>query len=296
MAGASKTYFLFPTRDCPPSGPIAIGSIITSPLSPEMPLNPPLPIDRAVMPISAKHEDNWKIVLEKHKNGRVGIWSSFCQVLGAGADVSFNWDLSSTNAYQFERLETHTFWPTKAYVEKSVTAAPVQAFLAGKRFHHNVYMITAIKVAFGASGAQAVLRKRGVHVHLGVDGTNSGVPISAGPQGDVGWGERNKSSFEGGSGFVFAFRLREICYTTKRGVVEREFTKGALFGLEDEIEHKEGGSSDDAIEDRDMEEEEQFELLGLAEADVHGKDVDEDGQEVEDESGEECECVWPERQ
>lgn len=289
MAGARKTYFLAPTRDCPPSGPIAIGSIITSPLSPEMPLNPPLPIDRNLMPMSKTHEANWKISLEKYKNGSVGVWSSFLQVLGAGADASFSWDISSTNAYQFERLETHTFWPTKAYVEDSVTAAPVQAFLARRRFHHNVYMITAIKVAFGARGAQVVLRKRGVHVHLGVDGTSSGIPISAGPQGDVGWAEKGDSSFERESGFVFAFRLREICYTTRRGVVEREFTKGALFSLEDGTECEDGRTSDADVQE--VMREERFELLGLAEEDVGGEDVDEDGQEVEDDDGEECECV-----
>lgn len=291
MAGASKTYFLAPTRDCPPSGPIALGSIITSPQSPELPLNAPLPIDRALMPISENRESNWKLALEKHKSGKVGVWSSFLQVLGAGADFNYDWDLKSINAFEFERLETHTFWPTKAYVEESVTAAPVQAFLKRKKFHNNVYMITAIKIAHGASGAQAVLRKRGVHVHLGVDGTNSGIPISAGPQGDVGWGEQSNSSFEGASSFVFAFRLREVCYTTKRGVVEREFTKGALFGLEDEIADRTDGKTNEAKEGRTSNEQEHFELLGLAEEEVRGEDIDEEGEEVEDENGETCECV-----
>ena len=63
----TKTYFLAPTLDCPPSGPIALGSIITSPANPEIPLNPPLPIDHALMPISEKHEDNWKHEIQSIK-------------------------------------------------------------------------------------------------------------------------------------------------------------------------------------------------------------------------------------
>ena len=35
----AKTYFLCPTWDCPPDGPIFLGSIIDDPLEPETSLN-----------------------------------------------------------------------------------------------------------------------------------------------------------------------------------------------------------------------------------------------------------------
>ena len=292
MAEESKTYFLAPTRDCPPSGPIALGSLIASPLHPEMPLCVPLPIDPIVMPIADQCETNWRILLEKRRSGKVGIWSSFLQALGAGADVSVTYDIGSTNAYEFERLETRSFWPTKEYVRDSVTTAPVQAFLASRMFHHNVYMITAIKVAFGASGARTVLHQRGIHVHLGIDGTNSGLPLSAGPQGDVDWGKGHTSSFDGASGFVFAFRLREICYTTKRGAVQREYVKGALFGLKDGDEDREPEQQEEEEEEEtEIMGGEEFELLGIADEDVRGEDVDQEGRKVDDDEGGECECI-----
>lgn len=286
----AKTYFLAPTRDCPPSGPIALGNIITSPLTPELPLSAPLRIDQNVMPILVTYHENWRLELEKHKKGKVGIWTSFLQMVGIGADFSVSYDISSSSIYEFKRLETQTFWPSKAYVQKSVTAPEVQEFLAKKRFRHNVYMITAISVAVGATMTSKALRERGVYVQLGMDGTIAGVPIKAGINSDVGWGENQGVSFQGGSDFVFAFRLREICYTAKRGIVEKDFTRGTLYGLDDAAAAEE--------RDRRIEEEkkiarkdEQFELLGLADVDVKAEDVDEDAREIEDETGEQCECV-----
>ena len=144
----TKTYFLAPTLNCPPSGPIALGSIINSPANPEIPLDPPLPIENTLMPISEKHKDNWKHEISKYQVGRVGLWLSFLQtIIGISADASIKYENGTTNAYQFRRLYKCTFWPTRAYVEESVMPPEVQAFLASRWFHHNVYMITEIGVA-----------------------------------------------------------------------------------------------------------------------------------------------------
>ncbi|KAL9005234.1 MAG: hypothetical protein Q9188_001994 [Gyalolechia gomerana] len=287
MSGERKTYFLAPTRDNPPSGPIALGNIIASPKLAEMPITAALPIDQTVMSIERHEESNWKLMLEKHRRGSIGLWGSFLQVLGAGGDIGISREVSDTRTYQFDRLETQSFWPTEEYVETSVMAKPVQDFLRSKRFFHNVYMITSIKIAFGASAARSVLQNRGVFVHLGVDGTTAGFPISGGPQGYLGWGMTESSSFERDSGFVFAFRLREIHYTTRRGLRQCEFVKGALFGLESSTSNQDP-ASEQAYNDPEASQE--FELMGLADENVYAEDVDEDAEEIED-FGETCECV-----
>lgn len=287
MSGERKTYFLAPTRDSPPGGPIALGNIIASPKQAEMPITAALPIDQNVMPVERHEESNWKLMLEKHRSGNIGVWGSFLQVLGAGGDVCFGHQVSDTRTYQFDRLETQAFWPTEEYVRASVTAKPVQDFLKSKKFFHNVYMVTSIKIAFGASAARSVLQNRGVYVHLGVDGTTAGIPISGGPQGDLGWGTIESSSFEHNSGFVFAFRLREVCYTTRRGLRQDEFVKGALFGLEGNTSNEDPASGQ--VYD-DGEATQEFELMGLADENVHADDVEEDAKEIEDD-GETCECV-----
>ncbi|KAL8733508.1 MAG: hypothetical protein Q9181_003570 [Wetmoreana brouardii] len=288
MSGERKTYFLAPTRDSPPSGPIALGNIIASPILAEMPITTALPIDQTIMPIARHQEGNWKLTLEKHRSGSIGLWGSFLQILGAGGDVGYAREVSDTRTYQFDRLETQSFWPTEEYVKASVTAKPVQDFLKGKKFFHNVYMVTSIKIAFGASAARSKLRNHGIYVHLGVDGTSVGFPISGGPQGDLAWGNVEISSFERDSGFVFAFRLREICYTTRRGLRQNDFVKAALFGLEDSRLNECPPSGQETYDDSEASEE--FELMGLADEDVHAEDVDDHAEVIED-AGEPCECV-----
>ena len=242
MSKERKTYFLAPTKECPPSGPIVLGSIITSPRLAELPLATVLPIDEAVMPISTHVEKNWELMLEKHRNGTVGVWGSFLQALGAGGDIGLSCEISDSSTFHFDRLETQTFWPTNDYVKASICAEPVQEFLKKNMFRHNVYMVISVKIAYGASCARTKLRNRGVNAQLGVDGTSVGVPISVGPEAEIGWGKTESLSFERDSAFVFAFRLREICYTTRRGLRQDEFVKGAVFGMENNAQKEDGKS------------------------------------------------------
>lgn len=282
-----KAYFLAPTRDCPPLGPIALGSIITSPANPELPLAAPLAIDENLMPVSEKTEGNWKHEISNPRKGKVGLWLSCLQMLGFGADASVNYERGDTSTHQFKQLSTRTFWPTKEYVEKSVMAPDVQTYLASKRFHHNVYMITSVSVAIGATVVICALRKRGIYLHFGVDLTSQGAPVSVGPEADVESSTIESLSFDGGSDFVFSFRLREICYTTRKGVSQQEFTKGALYGLDEETEEIVVGDS------KKNDELEVFELLGLAEQDVNGEEVDGIVSDAEDSDGQICEVVKP---
>ena len=210
-------------------------------------------------------------------------------MLGIDADASVEYENSPNSVYQFKQLSTRTFWPTPEYVEKSVMAPEVQKHLAKKKFRHNVYMITSVSVAVSATVALSTLRKRGLYLHFGVDGTTQGLPISLGPEAKIEASKTESVSFDGGTDFVFSFRLREICYTTKKGIVQREFTDGALYGLDEEAMTK---TIEDA-EEREKDVVEVFELLGLAGQDVSGEEVDGDVSEAEDSDGEVCEVVKP---
>ncbi|KAL9136861.1 MAG: hypothetical protein Q9175_001934 [Cornicularia normoerica] len=276
-----KTYFLAPTRDCPPSGPIALGNIIASPSLPEEALNlrPALPI----RPIYESYQTNWTAEVGRRRHGKIGLWTKFLQVLGVGIDFSVNYDIGKTDIYDFDRVETRFFAPDKVYIEESMSSSEVREFIVRSKFRANVYMITGIKVAIGASVTSTKLRQRGIHVQLGVDGTAVGVPLGLGPDVEVSSGRTHGISFDGASDFVFAFRLREIIYSKRQGIVHREFSKGALFGLEDD--HRES-----AVE-RQEEVPVDFELLAPADEDVSAEDVDLEASAIVDDDGEVCECL-----
>ena len=279
-----KTYFLAPTRDCPPSGPIALGNIIAAPSLPEEALN-----QRPALPIQSIYESyhtNWTAEVGRRRQGKIGLWTKFLQGLGVGIDLSVKYDIGKTDIYAFDRVETRFFRPDKIYIEESMCSPDVRHFIKKSKFRANVYMITGIKIAIGASVTSTKLKERGINVQLGVDGTAvGGVPLGLGPNVEVSSGRTQAVSFDGASDFVFAFRLREIIYSKKRGMTDREYSKGALFGLE-------SGQGAAAFQPKQDVSEEDLEVLGLADEDVNAEDVDlEASATVDDDDGEACECL-----
>lgn len=272
-----KAYFLAPTRDCPPSGPIALGNIIVSPSVPEEALNSNL-----IPPTETIHESyqtNWQAEMGHHKDGKLGIWTGFLQFLGIGVDVGVEHSRYYGDIYRFDRLETHFFLPSTEYVEKCVRSPNVQDHIIKSRFRSNIYMVTGIKIARGASIASIRLRERGTYLHFGVNGAPLGLPLSIGPEASISSASTHSVSFDGASDFVFAFRLREIHYSQKQKVTHRSYDKGVLSGIHD-------GTEDVAEVPT-----EEIDVLGPADKDLTGEDVDEEALSVLDDDGEPCECV-----
>src|SRR5271170_2986686 len=152
MANQMKTYFLSPTWDYPPSGPIKLGAIIASPSRANAPLNlssiPAIPAT-SLIPTTAKH--NWEWHRKKSREGKVGIWTRFLQVvLGVEADVGVNWDVRNDEVFKFERMESQSFMPDEAYVVEAMKAQGVVRFMEKSNFKKPVYMITAVRVVYGA--------------------------------------------------------------------------------------------------------------------------------------------------
>ena len=165
-------------------------------------MRPALPIRR----IYDSYQTNWTAEVGHRKQGKIGLWTKFLQVMGVGIDFSVNYDVGKTDIYAFNRVETRFFAPDRVYVEESMSAPEVREFIARSKFRANIYMITGIKVAIGASVTSAKLRQHGIHVQLGVDGTAVGVPLSLGPNVEVSSGRTQGSTFDHASDFVFAFR------------------------------------------------------------------------------------------
>ena len=225
-----KSYLLAPTRDNPPNGPIALGNIIASPSAPEDRLNPTPTLLN--LPIHESYQTNFLSEVSRYKAGKIGIWTSFLQSLGIGIDLSINYEIANTEKFEFESLETRFFTPDRQFVERSMEGDDVQEFIKKSKFKANVYMIIGIKIARGASVTSTKLREKGLHVQFGVDATPMGVPLSIGPNVEVEGGPRESTAFESAEGFVFAYRLREVFYSRKQGLVIREYNKGAIFGID----------------------------------------------------------------
>lgn len=279
----SKTYFLVPTRDTPPSGPIFLGSIITSPRSPELSINSKksallstLEVQETTLKDSSRH-------LSLGSKGKTGIWAEFIGGMGIGGELSTTWENTSTSTYKFAELVTRTISPSLGEIQAIFQGQDVQSCIKDSRFRDNLYIITGVKIAKGANVVIEKVRARGGNLNFGVDATPLGVPIKVGPDIEVskeagqGLEERHEDAF------VFAYRLREIKY--RRKVVEKqtEYLKGDLMGVGPGEEKK--GAVDDLMELVDGDDE--AELLKFDERDVKGGDFDADETAAVDDDGEE---------
>lgn len=243
MSNQIKTYFLPPTWDYPPSGPIKLGAIIITPSRANIPLNLSsiIPIPPASL-IAATSKHNWEWHREKTREGKVGIWTRFLQVvLGIEADVGMNWNIVNDEVYKFERMESQSFTPEEAYVTEALKAPSIMRFLEKSSFKKPVYMVTGIRVAYGAKVKSVFKRGYGGQAKIGVDGTGSGVPVSIGPELEVQNSNKTGTEFDGGSDFVFAFQLTRISFKGKTRDLDVEaYNKGSMLGIKQKDKTKDG--------------------------------------------------------
>jgi hypothetical protein len=230
MATHKPSYFLTPPR---PSGPIHLGAIITSPTKPDEPLHQPglpPPTD-----ISTIKEYNWNGTHVKTRATHFGVWASFLEmILSIGGDVSVSSTKTVHQRWEVERMTTRSFFPSDAFIADAVAHELVREYITENMFREKIYMITGVMLARTTSSFRQSLVERGVMLSVGVDATAwTGVPVSAGPEGEWVRSEEKKEESTRGDEFVFAYRVREIKVRRKGGVkAHRGYDRGALFNTE----------------------------------------------------------------
>jgi hypothetical protein len=142
-----------------------------------------------------------------------------------------------------QRMVTDEFLPDHKYIEQCLQDPGVHSKFIGRNRKSHMYMITGLKLAYGATKVRETMKKKGVHAQFGVDATLAGVPLSVGPQGDWASGLMERSEADEAD-FVFGFKLRRLRY--KKGqVIHEEYDKGARYG----VDH--GGQLGGAIQELD---------------------------------------------
>ncbi|KAF5548902.1 hypothetical protein FMEXI_4573 [Fusarium mexicanum] len=237
MAPRQTSYFLAPINNSP-EGLIRLGNIISSPALVDDPINQESflftewPIE-----IVEHNQNNFTFNMSVKKDRSLGIWASFLQSLGIGGDVIVDWSKEHSEQWACENLKTVYFSPTISYISQCLKDEGVQSFMRVNKpwFATNkLYMVTGIKVAYGATSTIEHAKQRGLNLKFGADFSSQGVPISLGPQ----IGGRNtistKQTQSGGDPFVFAFRLRRIKISRKGEVNHERFTKGTVLGIKED--------------------------------------------------------------
>lgn len=274
-----KPSYFFAPLDSPIGAPVALGSMIEKPKFAASPLNrkPVAIVDTDILKPAARSDYHLKT--GKTMGGSIGLWADFLgPILGLGGSATVELKKTNESEISCDLLETRYFSPSTDYIKQSIEDTNVQTWMVQNKpwfGHSKVYMITGIKIAHNASFAYKTIKDRGVKFHFGVDGTNSGVPLSIGPDADVRNDRTREESFKIVEPFVMAYRINQVAVRLKTGEVvsSQPYNDGAALGV---------------VQDEDGEE---IELL--AELDQHDVGVEDVGSaksesELEDENGDIC--------
>jgi hypothetical protein len=199
-------YFLAPRRETPPDTSIRLGNIIEQPRFADEPLN------HNLLPIK----------------------SDIMQIFGIGGDVNTTMSKGTTETWSCEKIITTSFDPTTEYIKKSLEGTDIQQYIKENRnwlLDTKLYMVTGIKVAYGASGTVSYARKKGIHLHLGVDATQMGVPLGIGPDIGADKSRNVTQTFGDMEPFVLAFRMQRIMVSSK-GEVRHRNEEGGMLGVD----------------------------------------------------------------
>lgn len=247
---SNRTYFLVSGWDFP-VGSIVLGSVISSPTLPHMPLYTPAggDIDTTVHRAT---KDKFTGNVTADRKDKAGLFLRFLDMFGLGAEASFRYDKRTVLAYSFRKLATEWFVPSEELKRRATLGSDrVSGFCKENGYESSVYMITGLKTVEGAGVSTLSSKGKGWKAFLGVE---SG-PVSVGPQGEHGSGASEAFGFEDSSPIVFAFQLVGIKLSEAGEIASAPYSDGALFGAGGGVEERDVSCRSAAITQERLDEE-----------------------------------------
>ncbi|KAK0672727.1 hypothetical protein QBC41DRAFT_13984 [Cercophora samala] len=248
-----KHYFLTPVPETPPDGPIQLGSIISHPELAFEPVNRhPVSPDSRGEKVYVNTSTPHTVTVGKTKSQNLGLFAELPSIINSV--LGYEWATSDTETWAFRELHTIWFTPSIEYIHQSLADAQVQQFVRDNKSWLggiNLYMVTGIKVAYGASMLSEFARLYGFNGTLGMDLSAVGAPISVGPETGLEKSSILSASFNSVDPVVFAFRLRRIKIRASGKFKHADYTKDALLGIKDQ-DNEVISFGTDGLEDEDV--------------------------------------------
>ena len=235
--GFKRFYFLSPTRNYVPNRRVKLGNIIPDPTLPDEPLNekpfPNLPnVDR-------HDEDGYSFEGSVAQSRGGSIWATFLArtfgglSMGVSADASMAENADAGLNLSCKKVTTLEFTPRRSFLDACVQDPDIQALARERNWFQgpvDVFMITGVKIAKGASSTITFAKDKNIHLHASADlnpsdsssaataAANSAAAVAGGslPAAKVGVDVERSSAvdkveaFERADNFVLGYRLRLI--------------------------------------------------------------------------------------
>lgn len=218
-----KLYWLAPARHSTPLGAIALGNIIQDPRQPEIAINDtesPAVKKLAAGAVCIDETDAFHYTTEG-SDAKADVKARFLQSFGAGAGVHHDRDV--TSLYKIAKMKTFSIYPSFGEVREIFNEPAVQEGLRNSFFRARVFMITSIRVVYGADVLVSTIREAGGYLFMRADLAPAGPPVNleAAAEAAEKKGEIVATHVSDQTPFVFAYRLREIAFRRKQIKTQR---------------------------------------------------------------------------
>ncbi|KAJ8107058.1 hypothetical protein ONZ43_g6855 [Nemania bipapillata] len=232
--GRKKHYFLPPVPEVPIDGPIRLGNIIADPKCVFEPVNTS-PVDPSCCSerVYVSNSGPASIALGKSRKKNIGVFAELPAIVNANIGGEYGTDAGER--WSFANLRTIWFVPSVDYVRQSLTDVDVQLYIQANQSwlgHTNLYMVTGIKIAFGASALSEFATSYGFNGTVGLDMSALGIPVTVGPDTQLWNGLSLAATSSPVEPVVFAFRLRRLKIKANGDVKQLDHNKKALLGQE----------------------------------------------------------------
>lgn len=207
----SKTWFVVPSCDFGPEGPIALGSIIANAAKPWDSLNyhtrtPPTLDHGLVEGPSTDIEGQCRKLKEKQG----GVWFKFLQLV-TFAFGSLEASTDDLMRYKFDKIRTFRFIPSTKYLKAAIASAPrARDVIENNNYKNSMYIITGIKIAENAD-IEYIQSQRQAYASQMTASSNS-LGFELGPSISARNAGTEMTSVKGRKNVVVAFELGEIHY------------------------------------------------------------------------------------
>ncbi|KAF4448622.1 subtilisin-like protein [Fusarium austroafricanum] len=266
----TPTYHLAPNFTTPPfpKGPLHLGTLVED-LAGYYPINQGLN-NRVPIPDGQCYSDKKRDVFVSLRESLGGEGSILAKVLdrSIGGDASLKGQRHNDDVYKIATLETINFFPKPSYYEKCLQLQDVKDFHQMTDHKDPMYLITGLKIAYGATISTERGRQMEGNVEAGVQNATGPVDLQVGVQAGVSSNSEVVSSFSEPADFVLGIQVQKIYH--KRAfligapkLATKRVVKNAVLVDNDEPEIEE-----------EEEDEVNFEVVNLDDGDMHGLTIE----------------------
>lgn len=265
LSRQQPTYHLAPNFTTRPSphGPFDLGTLVED-VQQYYPLNQGVN-NRVQIPPEQLYTDSKEDVNSSLKTSRSGEASILAKILdhSIGGEASLKGQRTDEDVYTIQKLETRYFYPQPSYIKRCLQLSDVRDYLDMADYKAPVYLITGLKLAWGAT--VSTTRNRGYEGGAEGDLTVPGAPVdvNVGAKVGVAGDSTRSSSFGKPADFVLGIQVQKLYHKRKflsgdRVLTASKVMKGAVLVDDDEIE----------VEDTDADD--NFVAVTLEDAEVEG--------------------------